>query len=251
MSITWLTRGLSVLILFSVLNNCTYQKTHSRSKLEKPPIPVAVKPNTAAVDRETSLPAKVKPNTAAVDRETSLPAKVKPKTAAVRRQTSLPAKVKSETTAVVPESSSEVVSPPPIPEPRFYLHRVRWKKETLFIIAKWYTGSGENWKALSNANPKLNPNRIFINTNIFIPEDLMKYSKPMPLSFLSSFIRKKSVQSFQSNKPSNENDVTEMFGPIEANLPSMESGKVELFGPIENDLDFFDSEAIELFKPVE
>ena len=202
MSTVWQTmvQSLLFLTLLCVLNCCTYQKTHSRSKLQKLPVPVTVKPETATV---------------------------------------------------VPESPSEVVPPSPIPEPRFYVHRVRWKGETLFIIAKWYTGSGKNWKALSNANPKLNPNGIVINGNIFIPEDLMKYRKPMPLSFLSSFIRGKSVQSFQSNKPSNENDVTEMFGPIEADLPSIESGKVELFGPIENDLGFIDSDTIELFKPIE
>ncbi len=219
MSTVWQTmvQSLLFLTLLCVLNCCTYQKTHSRSKLQKLPVPVTVKPETAAVERETPLPVEVKPKTA----------------------------------TVVPENPSEVVSPSPIPESRFYIHRVRWKGETLFIIAKWYTGSGKNWKALSNANPKLNPNRIVINGNIFIPEDLMKYRKPMPLSFLSSFIRGKSVQSFQSNKPSNENDVTEMFGPIEADLPSIESGKVELFGPIENDLGFIDYDTIELFKPIE
>jgi hypothetical protein len=127
----------------------------------------------------------------------------------------------------------EPEAPLPTPEPSFYKHRVRWPGETLSIIAQWYTGSWKNWKALSNANPKLNPNRIFINDNILIPEDLLKSHKPMPLSFLSSSIRKKSVQSSQSKKPSNENDVTEMFEPIEADLPSIESGKVELFEPIE------------------
>lgn len=200
MSTIWLTRGLPVLIIFSVLTGCAYQKTHSRSKPQKLPVPVTVKPETATV---------------------------------------------------VPESPSEVVPPPPIPDPRFYVHRVRWKGETLFIIAKWYTGSGKNWKALSKANPKLNPNLMIINDNIFIPEGIVKYRKPMPLSFLSSFIRKKSAQSFQSNKPSDENHVTEMFGPIEADLASIESGSVELFGPIENDPDFIDSDTIELFKPIE
>jgi hypothetical protein len=217
MSTIWLTRGLLVLILFSVLTSCTYQKTRSRSKLQKLPVPVMDKFDTPAEESETPLPVEVKLKTA----------------------------------TVVPESPSEVVSPSPIPESRFYVHRVRWQGETLFIIAKWYTGSGENWKALSNANPKLNPNIITINDNIFIPEDLMKYRKPMPFSFPSSFIRKKSVQSYQSNNSSNENDVTEMFGPIETDLPSIDSGKVELFGPIENDLGFIDSDTIELFKPIE
>ena len=163
----------------------------------------------------------------------------------------VPVRVEPETAAVLPETPTEPEAPLPTPEPSFYKHRVRWPGETLSIIAQWYTGSWKNWKALSNTNPKLNPNRIVINDNILIPEDLLKSHKPMPLSFLSSSIRKKSVQSFQSNKPSNENDVTEMFGPIEADLPSVESGKVELFGPIENDLGFIDSDTIEMFKPIE
>jgi len=180
MSIIWLTRGLLVLILFSVLNCCTSQKMHSQSKLQK--LPVSVEPETAAV---------------------------------------------------VPESPSVVVSPSPIPKARFYVHSVRWKGETLFTIAKWYTGSGKNWQALSSANPKFNPDRIFINDKIFIPEDLMKNRKPMPLSFVPSFSRKKNVQSFQSNKPSNENDVTDIFGPIESDLDFIESDTIELFKPIE------------------
>lgn len=200
MSIIWLTRGLRVLIIFSVLTGCTYQKTHSRSKPQKLPVPVPEKP---------------------------------------------------EPVTVVPESPSAVVSPSPIPAPNFYVHRVRWKGETLFIIAKWYTGSGKNWNALSKANPKLNPNRMIINDNIIISENLIKYRKPMPLSFLSSFIRKKRGQSFESDKPSKENHVTEIFGPVETDLASIESGNVELFGPIENDPDFIDSNTTELFKPIE
>jgi len=133
----------------------------------------------------------------------------------------------------VPETTTEPESPLPTPEPSFYMHRVRWPGETLSIIAQWYTGSWKNWKALSNANPTLDPNRIVIGVNIFIPENLLKSRKPMPLSILSSPVRKKDVQSFPTKKPSNESDVTEMFGPIEADLPSMESGKVELFEPIE------------------
>jgi len=200
MSTIWLTRGLRVLIIFSMLTGCTYQKTHSRPKPQKLPVPVPEKP---------------------------------------------------EPVTVVPETPSVVVPRPPIPVPSFYMHKVRWKGETLFIIAKWYTGSGKNWKALSNANPKLNPNLMNINEDIFIPEDLMKSHKPMPLSFLSSFIRKNSIQSYRSNKPSKKNHITEMFGPIEADLPSIESGNLELFGPKENDPDFIDSDAIDLFKPIE
>ena len=203
----WLTRGLRVFLIFSVLTGCTYQKMHSRSKPQKPPLPVPVKPE--------------------------------------------PVTVVPETPELVPRAPSEVLPPSPKPAPRFYIHRVRWKGETLFIISKWYTGSGNNWKALSKANPKLNPNLMIINEKIFIPEDLMKTRKPMPLSFLSSIIRKKSASSVQANRPSNENHVTEMFGPIESDSSSIESATLELYGPVENDPDFIDSETIELFRPIE
>jgi len=232
MSAIWQTtaKGLMALTLLCVLNCCTYQKTHSRPKLQELPVPVAVKPEKVAVAPKT--PSEV---------ETS------PKL----QELPVPVAVKPEKVAVAPKTPSEVETLATISEQRFYIHRVRWKGETLFIIAKWYTGSGKNWKALSNANPKLNPNRFLINDNIFIPEELMKSRKPMPLSFLSSSVRKKFVQSFPSNKPSIENDVAELFEPIEADQPSIESGRVELFGPIENDRDFFDSDIIELFKPIE
>ena len=192
-------RSLLVLILICVLSCSTSPKRHSQPKFKELPVPVTVEPEAAAAVPEASAQKKVKP----------------------------------KTSAIVPETPSKLEPPSPTSEPRFYIHRVRWPGETLSIIAQWYTGSWKNWKALSNANPKLNPNRIFINDNILIPEDLLKSHKPMPLSFLSSSIRKKSVQSSQSKKPSNENDVTEMFEPIEADLPSIESGKVELFEPIE------------------
>jgi LysM repeat protein len=73
--------------------------------------------------------------------------------------------------------------PPPVPA--HYEHKVRWSGESLSIIAKWYTGSMENWKALAKANPKINPGRIHKGQKILIPENLLKTREPMPKSFLS------------------------------------------------------------------
>jgi hypothetical protein len=70
------------------------------------------------------------------------------------------------------------------------VHKVRWPGETLSVIAKWYTGDFDNWKALTKANPKLNPNRMFIGTKILIPEDLVKNREPMPQEFLGKFASK-------------------------------------------------------------
>ncbi len=163
----------------------------------------------------------------------------------------VPVEIKPETDAVVKKTPSEVKPPSPTSEPGFYIHRVRWPGETLSTISQWYTGSWKNWKNLSKANPSLHPNRIEIGNNIFIPEALMKSRKPMPISFLSSSVRKKSVQSFPSKKSSIESDTVDLFGPMDTDQPSIESHRVELFGQIENNRVSKDSDKIELFKPIE
>jgi hypothetical protein len=81
------------------------------------------------------------------------------------------------------EIPAERVLPPPPPskpKPRPYVHEVRYSGEILISIAKWYTGSRNNWTAIAKANPHLNPNRIFIGDKILIPENLLKRRDPMP-----------------------------------------------------------------------
>ena len=70
------------------------------------------------------------------------------------------------------------------------VHTVRWSGETLSVIAKWYTGRFDNWRALVKANPKLNPKRMFIGSKILIPEDLLQNREPMPKEFLGKFASK-------------------------------------------------------------
>jgi hypothetical protein len=62
----------------------------------------------------------------------------------------------------------------------YFEHQVRWRGETLSLIAKWYTGHGGNWKALARANPDLNPNRIVLGNRIHIPPEMMKTKKQLP-----------------------------------------------------------------------
>jgi len=62
----------------------------------------------------------------------------------------------------------------------YFEHRVKWSGETLALIAKWYTGNYENWKAIARANPGLNPNRIALGNMIYIPPEIMKTKKPLP-----------------------------------------------------------------------
>jgi LysM repeat protein len=106
--------------------------------------------------------------------------------------------------------------PPTSPEPKrtFLRHTVRWPGETLSIIAKWYTGSLDNWKALANANPKLDPKRITMGTKIRIPEEMLQTTDPMPQDFVASFGQRPETSSTDQDKAEEGEDEKPMlFGP--------------------------------------
>ncbi len=96
-----------------------------------------------------------------------------------------------------------------------FVHTVQWPRETLSIIAKWYTGKFKNWKALVDANPKLKPNRIFIGSKILIPEDFLKTRESMPLEFLAKFTSKKKKKASPSTPPPEEEKEPDLIGPKE------------------------------------
>ena len=56
------------------------------------------------------------------------------------------------------------------PETFDLVHTVRWKGESLSIIAKWYTGEAGNWRLLAEHNPLKDPDRIGIGDRIAIPD---------------------------------------------------------------------------------
>ena len=63
---------------------------------------------------------------------------------------------------------------------QYFVHQVRWRGETLSLIAKWYTGHYNNWKALAQANPGLNPDHITLGNRIQIPPEMMKTKMRLP-----------------------------------------------------------------------
>jgi type II secretory pathway predicted ATPase ExeA len=67
-----------------------------------------------------------------------------------------------------------------------YFHTVQQRGETLSLIAEWYTGSAYNWKDIAEANPGIDPHRIHIGDEIFIPQYLLKIHTRMPADYLSS-----------------------------------------------------------------
>lgn len=83
----------------------------------------------------------------------------------------------------------------PQPETDFLSHTVKWRGETLSIIAKWYTGSLDNWKKIAEANPDLDPARIAIGSKIRIPGHLLKTRKPMSKKYIGEFNIRPKVKS--------------------------------------------------------
>lgn len=121
-------------------------------------------------------------------------------------------------------------------EAKTLAHKVRHRRETLFSIALWYTGSGENWPRLIEANPDLDPRRIHIGDTILIPEDLLIKRHPVPADFPKP--KRKQSKPRKSQPP----------GSIQKPDKKVEP---PLFGPIENDLQPAGSEKNELSVPLE
>lgn len=162
-----------------------------------------------------------------------------------------PVEIKPETPVAVPDTPAIEVPSPAEPEPRFYLHEVRWPEETLSHIAKWYTGTVKNWKAIAKANPELDIKKIDIGDTISIPEDLLTSRKPMPHSFVRSAARKKSTSLSSSNKTSTPFESPKLFEPIESEPSIIETDAAKLFGPVETQHSSTKPDAAKLFGPIE
>jgi hypothetical protein len=136
-------------------------------------------------------------------------------------------------------------------EPRLYLHKVRWPEETLSHIAKWYTGTVKNWKAIAKTNPELDPKTIGIGDTISIPEDLLTSKKPMPHSFVRGSVRKKSTPRSSSKKTSTQPELPKLFEPIKSEPSIIETDSAKLFGPVETQQSSTEPDADKLFGPIE
>jgi hypothetical protein len=71
-----------------------------------------------------------------------------------------------------------------------YVHTVKYPGETLPAISKWYTGDESNWEALAKANPYMDYGKMQAGTRVFIPENLLKTSDPLPENFILDLIQK-------------------------------------------------------------
>jgi len=98
-----------------------------------------------------------------------------------------------------------------------YLHQVQRRGETLILIAKWYTGSGNNWRAIARANPELEPRRIVLGERIRIPDRLLRTRKAMPADYrLSSNGGKPEQTEVQAPPPQKGSGTLDLFEPVDS-----------------------------------
>lgn len=123
----------------------------------------------------------------------------------------------------------------PAPKAKLWEHKVRHRRETLFSIALWYTGSGMNWPRLTEANPDIDPRRIRIGDTVLIPEDLLRTRRPMPADFPKPERKRRKIKKppSQGIHPPSTNEESTLFGPIENDLQRTDPGKTELPVPLE------------------
>lgn len=123
-----------------------------------------------------------------------------------------------------PPSPPSLPSPPPPPpvketkpQPALYLHTVKYRGETLSIIALWYTGSHDSWKKIAQANPDLDPNRIFPGDEISIPEGILKTHDPLPKEFVDRIYSKAGKEKGQPKARTQavdpQQEELKLFGP--------------------------------------
>jgi len=100
------------------------------------------------------------------------------------------------------------------PTAETFVHEVKWPGESLSIIAGWYTGDIQNWKALIPYNPHIKPDLIRVGDRIVIPRTMMKAQEPMPKHYVDSFlppVANKPPPSPPEEKPPQEEP--KLFGP--------------------------------------
>jgi len=162
-----------------------------------------------------------------------------------------PVETGPETPVAAPDTPASEIPVPAPSEPRFYLHKVLWPEETLSHIAKWYTGAINNWKAIAEANPGLDPKYIGVGDTISIPEDLVTSREPMPRSFVRASVQKKGVSLSSPRRASTPLESPKLFGPLESESPSTEPDSPELFGPLETGTSTVKPDETKLFGPIE
>lgn len=104
----------------------------------------------------------------------------------------------------------------PQPGPTYFTHVVKWPGESISIVAGWYTGDVQNWKAIADVNPDINPNRMHEGLKIRIPENMMKTKTAMTKEYVDSYYPKPKRPPTKSSTPAPAKEKDEepvLFGP--------------------------------------
>jgi len=133
-----------------------------------------------------------------------------PNEAAGKTQASQREEVKAPVEAAKPAAASE-----PAPQETLYVHTIKWSGESVSIIAAWYTGDLQNWKALAEVNPDINPNRVHEGMKIRIPERMMTTKAAMTKEHVDSFYAKAKKPPRRGTDAPPKDVEPELFGPKE------------------------------------
>jgi hypothetical protein len=247
--------------LFAV--GCTHGETHVVVQLVEPPPEVESAPTTAPETRgEVEPSAAVAPETRGeVEPSAAVAPKIRGEATPALAAAPGPQAELEPVSVVAPAvrgalGSAPNESPEPAPVPAEadalpYTHTVRWKGETLSLIALWYSGAGSNWTALAKADPSLDPGRIKLGEKILIPAELLRHRRPLPYEWVHASVPEGSGKSASPKPPSvpltqaepvgireiepplGAPDEIEVFRPVKTQQPSTTSDDVELYGPRE------------------
>jgi LysM repeat protein len=237
------------------LQGCSQMSTQSRSRnvegLPEPDVhervlaegndaetpPDAVSPAKPPVEHEP--PVSGEPAERRTPRQPAEPASRETPSADAASPVSGEVEAPSEVTLLLPaprEAAPPVEPPSTPPEPKAFVHVVRWEGESLSLIAQWYTGSWQNWERVARANPGLNPDRIQIGNRIQVPEELVTRKAPLPRDFLPYRPGGWTGPETAEEEPTTTTGDFGLFGPTEASDREEAEGKpaeVELFEPEE------------------
>ena len=125
------------------------------------------------------------------------------------------------------------ISTPTPPEIKYYTHTIKWSGETIIKLSRWYTGSGNNWMRIIEANPAIDPRRIKIGDTVLIPESLLITREPLPISYLTSSKEQTEKSSSLSERLPATIEEVELFGPIDIGTQRKGNGVTESSPPLE------------------
>jgi hypothetical protein len=71
----------------------------------------------------------------------------------------------------------------------YFIHTSQWSWETLGNVADWYTGDSSNWTKLAEINPNVDPQKVAVGSEIFIPVNLLKTRETLPQNYASAYCK--------------------------------------------------------------